>query len=143
RAGLVTANPDRVTIQKIERVVDACGERLKLFSDVLLYGAFFFRDPEYDPAAVDKRLRKPGATETLGAAAAVLKTIDPFDSKTLEDKLQTFCQAQNIKPGDLNHILRVATTGVTIGPGVFECLAILGRQETLRRIDLARKLVGG
>jgi len=48
-----------------------------------------------------------------------------------------------LKPGDLNHILRVATTGVTIGPGVFECLAILGKPETLRRIDMAQKLVAG
>src|SRR5207247_8947135 len=50
RAGLVAADQDPTTMQKIERVVAACGERLEIFSDVLLYGAFFFRDPEYDPA---------------------------------------------------------------------------------------------
>jgi len=61
--------------------------------------------------------------------------------QSLEEKLHAFCQQQNLKPGDLNHILRVATTGVTIGPGVFDCLAILGRQETLRRLDMALKLV--
>ena len=42
-----------------------------------------------------------------------------------------------MKGGDLNHALRVATTGVMIGPGVFECLAILGKDETLRRIETA------
>src|SRR5262245_36506507 len=141
RAGLVGAEPDAATKHKIERVAEACGERLKIFSDALLYGAFFFRDPEYDPAAVEKRLRKPGAAEILRDVAGILKTIEPFDAKTLETQLQAVCQAKNIKPGDLNHILRVATTGVTIGPGVFECLAILGRDETLRRIDMALKLV--
>ena len=45
-----------------------------------------------------------------------------------------------MKGGDLNHALRVATTGVMIGPGVFECLVILGKDETLRRIETALNL---
>ena len=44
------------------------------------------------------------------------------------------------KFGDLNHALRVATTGVMIGPGVFECLAILGKEATLGRIETALQL---
>jgi glutamyl-tRNA synthetase len=45
-----------------------------------------------------------------------------------------------MKAGDLNHALRVATTGVMIGPGVFECLVILGKDETVRRIETALQL---
>ncbi len=143
RAGLLPATLDDAVRNKVLRVVAACGDRLKLFSDILMYAAFFFRDPQYDPAAVDKRLRKPETADVLRDVAQMLTAAEPFEAKTLEEKLHAFCQEGNLKPGDLNHILRVAVTGVTIGPGVFECLAILGRQETLRRIDLAMKLVKG
>jgi nondiscriminating glutamyl-tRNA synthetase len=140
RAGLLGADLDESDRGKIARVAQACGDRLKIFSDILLYGAFFFRDPEYDPAAVEKRLRKPGAIDTLRSVSDILRTAEPFEARSLEDTLQTFCQERGMKPGDLNHILRVAATGVTIGPGLFDCLAILGRAETLRRIETATRL---
>ena len=47
---------------------------------------------------------------------------------------------RGLKVGDMIHALRVSTTGVMIGPGVYDCLAILGREETLRRTDLALAL---
>lgn len=141
RAGLLSARVDDETRSKVYRVVEACGERLKLFSDIVLYAGFFFRDPFYDAQAVEKRLRKPGAAETLRDVRAVLENLDSFAAKDVEDKMQAFGQERGLKPGDLNHILRVATTGVTIGPGVFDCLAILGKSETLRRIDLALNLI--
>ena len=140
RAGLLGDSVDDATRAKTEMVVEACGDRLKLFSDVLSYAAFFFRDPEYDPAAVEKRLKKPGATDILRDVREILDKAEPFEAKALEEKMQSFCQERALKPGDLNHILRVAATGVTIGPGVFECLAILGKTETLRRIDKALTL---
>ncbi len=125
---------------KIGKVVTACGDRLKIFADVLNYAAFFFRDPQYDAKAVKQRLHKEGMTETLRAFADVLKATEPFDVPTLEAKLQAFSEAKALKAGDLNHALRVATTGVMVGPGVFECLVILGKDETLRRIELALNL---
>lgn len=124
---------------KIAKVVTACGDRLKIFADVLNYAAFFFRDPHYDPKAVKQRLHKEGMVEALREFAATLKDA-AFDVPTLEAKLQAFSEAKQLKGGDLNHALRVATTGVMIGPGVFECLVILGKTETLRRIDMALQL---
>ncbi|MCI0642751.1 MAG: glutamate--tRNA ligase, partial [Gemmataceae bacterium] len=60
----------------------------------------------------------------------------------LESRLKQYCEANNLKIADLNHVLRVATTGVTIGPGVFEILAVLGKEETQRRIGTAVELIG-
>jgi nondiscriminating glutamyl-tRNA synthetase len=138
RAGLMgeTMNPDDRT--KLTQVVTACGDRIKIFSDILTYGApFFHREPIYEPKAVEKRLKKAGAADLLRAFAKVLKTIEPFDPPTLEKALQDFCAARGNKPAELVHPLRVATTGVEIGIGLFETLAILGREELLRRIELA------
>ncbi len=137
RAGLLGETVDRDVLGK---VVQACGERLKIFADVLSYAAFFFRDPQYDTKAVKQRLHKEGIADTLGEFAEVLKKVEPFDAPTLEAKLAAFSEGKPLKPGDLNHALRVATTGVMVGPGVFECLVILGRDETLRRIAMALAL---
>jgi nondiscriminating glutamyl-tRNA synthetase len=137
RAGLLGDAVDR---DKIAKVVTACGDRLKIYADVLNYGAFFFHEPKYDPKAVKQRLHKEGIAEALREFAEVLKAAEPFDVPTLEVKLHAFSEAKQIKAGDLNHALRVATTGVMIGPGVFECLVIFGKDETLRRIGMALQL---
>lgn len=138
RAGLLAETIDAATRARLRRVVEACGDRLKLFSDILLYGAPFFRkDPAYEPRAVQKRLGKPEAPGLLRDFAAVLGQTEPFEPGQLEEKLRQFCEGRGVGAGTLIHPLRVATTGTEVGPGVFDCLAILGREETLRRIDLA------
>jgi glutamyl-tRNA synthetase len=141
RAKLVPDGPlDEATRRQVEEVVRACGDRLKLFSDILLYGAFFFRDPVYDMQAVKKRVHKAGVPEPLRDFAKVLADVRPFEPAKLEEALKAFCEGRGLKVGDMIHALRVATTGVTVGPGVYECLAILGREETLRRIERALAL---
>jgi glutamyl-tRNA synthetase len=137
RAGLIGESAD---VAIVRRVVEACGERLKVFTDILQYAAFFFRDPVYDPKAVKQRLQKDGMPALLREATGVLVAAEPFDPPTLESRIKAFCEAKGAKFGDLNHALRVATTGVMVGPGVYECLAILGKDETLRRIEAALKI---
>src|SRR5262249_49383358 len=83
RGGLVAEPLDALTRTKIRQVVEACGDRLKVFADIFLYGSFFFQDPIYDPQAVQKRLKKEGAGELLQAAAETLKETTPFDHATL------------------------------------------------------------
>jgi glutamyl-tRNA synthetase len=142
RAGLLSAEVDAATRTKLTNVVEACGDRIKLFSDILLYGSPFFRkDPLYEPGAVQKRLKKAGAAELLSQFRTELAATEPFEVKLLENKLREFCESRRIGVGNLIHPLRVGTTGTEVGPGVFDCLAILGKEETLRRIDMALKLV--
>jgi nondiscriminating glutamyl-tRNA synthetase len=137
RAGLLREAMNPKDRSRLTQVVTACGDRIKIFSDILTYGSpFFHDDPAYDPKSVERRLKKAGAADLLGAFAEVLKTIEPFDPPTLEKALQDFCSARGSKPAELVHPLRVATTGVEVGIGLFETLAILGREEVLRRIEL-------
>ncbi|MBI3410406.1 MAG: glutamate--tRNA ligase [Planctomycetes bacterium] len=138
RAGLVGDTIDEATRSKIRQVVDACGDRLKIYTDVLQYGAFFFRDPVYDPQAVQKRLKKEGAPQLLRDMEGLLQGADPFTATQLESRIKDFCEKNGVKLGDVNHVLRVATTGVMIGPGVFESLAILGKEEVLTRVKTAK-----
>lgn len=140
RAGLIGDAVDGALRAKIRQVIAACSERLKVFSDILQYGAFFFRDPVYDPQAVKKRLHKEGAKDLLRELAVLLDGIEPYRADVLEQAIKGFCETKGIKLGDVNHVLRVATTGVMIGPGVFECLAILGKPEVKKRIARAMSL---
>jgi glutamyl-tRNA synthetase len=137
RAGLVAEPLDEATRRKIRRVVEACGDRLKLFSDILPYGSPFFRtDPDYDPKAVQKRLGKEGVAGLLRDFRPVLEQVEPWAPPPLEGALRQFCDGRGVNAALLIHALRVSTTGTEVGPSVFDCLDILGRAETLRRIDL-------
>src|SRR5262249_7993685 len=71
RAGLIGPCVDADLRNKIAKVVTACGDRLKIYADVLNYGSFFFRDPQYDMSAVKKRLHKEGMPELLREFAPV------------------------------------------------------------------------
>ena len=140
KAGVVGQEIDATTRAKVKQVIEACGDRLKLFSDVLAYGVFFFKKPEYDMAALTKRVKKEGVPALLKEFAEQMKTLPSFDKAALEQSLHEFCERKGLKLADMNHALRVATTGVPVGPGLFDCLAILGRDEVLQRIDEALKL---
>ena len=97
----------------------------------------FFRPPEYDQAAFNKRVKKEGVPALLREFTEELRTLEPFDRATIEQRLHAFCEQQGIKLADMNHALRVASTGVPVGPGLFDCLAILGREEVLKRVEAA------
>jgi glutamyl-tRNA synthetase len=142
KAKLVTEPLDGAARDRLERVVEAMGDRLKLFSDILLYAPPFLKaDPDYDADAIDGVLRKPGVADQLRAVAVALSAVEPFDAAATETALIDFANARGIKPGPLNQPIRVAVTGVSRGPGVFETLAIFGKSEVLRRINLALQKV--
>ncbi len=140
KAKLIADPPEPAALDRLKQVVQACGDRIKLFSDILTYGAFFFtQDPAYDLAALKKRVHKEGVPAMLAELIELLKVWQPFDKATLEQELHAFCQERNLKAADVNHALRVSVTGVPVGPGLFDCLVILGREETIRRIQLAMR----
>src|SRR5262249_17507546 len=115
---------------------------LKLFSDILSLAAPFLRpEPVYDPKAVEKGLRKAGAMDLLREFRSVLEAAELFEPTALEKELKMFCEQRGVGVGKLVQPLRVATTGVDGGFGLYEGLAILGRDEALRRIDFALRLV--
>jgi glutamyl-tRNA synthetase len=140
KMGCLGETVDPVLRTKIGRVIEICGDRLKVFSDILEYGTFFFREPQYDMAAVEKRLFKEGIPEIIGEFKEVLRTTTPFQAASVEVAAKQFCETKGIKIGDLNHALRVAVTGVMIGPGMFDILDVLGRDETLRRLEKSLSL---
>ncbi len=67
----------------------------------------------------------------------MLAGVTDFEVGSLEEAMKKFIEEQNIKIGDIVHTLRVAVTGKSVGPGVYDCLALLGKEACLARIDRA------
>lgn len=119
-------------------IVAAAGDRIKIAGDIVQFEDFYVQDDAfaYDPAAWEKRLAGPErASELLAAYRESLVSVDPFDEKHLEQAMRDFVEAQGIKLGEIIHAVRVAVTGKAVGFGMFETLAILGRDRTLARVD--------
>ena len=138
KAQLVADPPPTEAVATVRKVIEASGDRLKVAGDILGYADFFLVDePPMDEAAVKQRLAKPGAGDLLRAYAQVVEAAEPFEPATLEAALKQVVEAAGVKAGDLVHAVRVAVTGKTVGPGLYDCLAILGRQRSLARIARA------
>jgi glutamyl-tRNA synthetase len=139
RAGLVPSDTDGTVRSKLVPIVDAAGDRIKVAGDILDYAGFFLPDAglTYDEKALAKELGKPGAVDLLTKFAGELAGAEPFDAARLETLVQSFVAAQGVKVGQLIHALRIAVTGKAVGFGLYDTLAILGRQSCLARIEIA------
>jgi len=122
----------------VARVLAILGERFRVPGDVLAYGDFFFRDEiEYEPGAVQRYLEPAGAVEILRAVRQKLADAPAFDLGAIEAAVRGAADALGVKSGAVIHPLRVALTGKTVGPGLFELIGVLGRDRTLARLDRA------
>jgi len=144
RAGLISEPPTLDDLTRLDRVILALQDRLKVFSDILKLGRFFFEPIErftIDPEAGKKRLRKEFTATLLEALDDLLATTEPFDEATLEKAVHDLSEARGLKIGDVVNTLRVAVTGQGIGPGLYDCLTILGREGCRQRLAKARQWV--
>ena len=139
RAGILVGEPTAAQMERLGRVVGAAGDRIKVAGDILNYSEFFQGDEvfAYDDKAFDKRLRADGAADRLGRFRIQLEAVDPFDAPTLDGLMHTFVDSEAIPMGQIIHAVRVAVTGKAVGFGLFDGLAILGREACVARIDRA------
>jgi len=123
-------------------VLDLFRPRAKRLGDFVDQGRFFFTDQiEYDPAALDRHLRAAGMDEHLAALGAAFARLESFDAASIEVALRALADARGVKAGSLIHAVRVSVTGKTVSPGLFDVLALLGRERVGARIVEARRLV--
>jgi glutamyl-tRNA synthetase len=118
------------------RLVELLRPRVKRLSDFLEQGRPLLASAvEYQPEAIEKHFYAPDAAGHLAALVPVLEALSPFDEPHVEAAVRGTAAERGIKAGSLIHAVRVALTGRTASPGLFEIMVLLGRQETLARLN--------
>jgi glutamyl-tRNA synthetase len=118
---------------------DACEivqEKAQTVSEVWPLVAFLFVEPEPDERAWSK-VMKPSVAEPLAAGSVALRELQEWSTEGLEEALRGLMERESISARKLLQPIRVAITGTSISPGIFESLAALGRERSLQRIDSA------
>lgn len=129
-------------LRRLEAMAVACRERLVKLGEIVALTDFFFKDVDYDPAAVEKILKKEGAAAVLEAVEGKVALIDDWTHDSLDVKLRALADELGQKPGKVFQPIRVAVSGRTVSPPLFESLEILGKATTLARLKAARALAG-
>jgi glutamyl-tRNA synthetase len=112
-------------------------EKIQTLADFWPLVSFLFDGPVDDPKAFEKIIRRDGGVEALAAARDALAQAEPFDAPQVETALRGVVERLDTKPGKVFQPVRVAIAGQTVSPGIFESVALLGKDETLARIDSA------
>ncbi len=116
-------------------VLELLKPRAKRLHDFASQGRFFFTESiEYDAAAVEKYLGVAGMAEHLAALNAAFAELPTFDPASTEAALRSTADARGVKAASLIHAVRVATTGKSVSPGLFDVLALLGRHGVSARL---------
>jgi glutamyl-tRNA synthetase len=120
---------------RLEQAAAAVGSKISTLAEFSDLVGFAFHAVEIDERAWDKVMNKDGVADTLGRARAALAEAERFDEQGIEGALRAVVEDLGVKPGVVFQPVRVAITGKTVSAGVFESLALLGREEALARID--------
>ncbi|MDQ3624604.1 MAG: glutamate--tRNA ligase [Verrucomicrobiota bacterium] len=123
------------TDTQLATVLSLVKEKVKFLGELPQWvNCFFTEDFDYDPEAVEKVLRKPGALDRLSQLAGVYASIDLWDAPALEARLKELAATQNCKPAEFIHPARVAVSGRAIGASLYHMLEVLGKERVLARI---------
>ena len=120
----------------LERAAEISQEKIHTLADFWPLAGPLLERPVDDPKARERWLDEKGRA-LLANARGALETVDPFEEAGIERALGDLIEREGAKPREVYQPLRVAITGTTISPGMFESLALLGRDAALRRIDAA------
>jgi glutamyl-tRNA synthetase len=112
-------------------------DKLQTLADFWPLVGFIYDGPSDDPAARERWLDAPGKAILADLREALAAVPEPFSVANVEIALAAVLERRGLKPSAVYQPLRVALAGRAVSPGIFETVALLGRQETLARIDRA------
>ena len=118
-------------------IISLLKERVKFPHEFISVGQYFFKDPqEYDAKGVKKYWRE-GSSELLKEFASRIKQLPQFDKLHLENVVREIAEERKIGAGKIIHPTRLAVSGSSVGPGLFELLEILSKETVMRRLQRA------
>lgn len=124
---------------RLQKIIPLIRERLVTLDDCLPFGGFFFRE---DVTPNPAELVGKGLTPIESAAVArrclqILEGLPALDAETTEPPLRALVEELGLSAGQVFGILRVAVTGQTVSPPLFESMAVIGKEKVLERVRKA------
>lgn len=136
-AGLVDAAWLEANADYFAKLIDTVRVRVKTLQEVVDASTYFFQDIEaYDEKGVAKHF-KPEAVELLEKCKAALAADDVFDLASTEAIYNKIAEENGLALGKVIHPTRLALTGRTVSPGMFDVMVLLGKEKTLARLEAA------
>lgn len=130
QAGIVIEDDEKFKI-----IIDLVKERCVLLSDFVQHAGFFFRAPaEHDLSAIQAKWT-PEKKDFFQHFCLRLSNLEEWTVQHIETSFKEFAEARSIKPGELQLPMRIMLVGGKFGPAVFEIASLIGKEETVHRIE--------
>ena len=130
-------NENKFSEEILIKICSLIKERLNFVKDVWEQVYFFFEAPkEYDQSVIQKRW-KDNTSNELKALLPILQGMENFSLEECESKVKEWITNNEINPGNMFNVLRLCLVGAGKGPGVFDIMAIIGKDESICRIESA------
>ncbi len=128
--------------ERLLKFVSLLKERCKTLKEFAEKGKYFFAfDYQYEEKATKKHFSSPEAADRLRAYVDRLSGLDSFEKAQIEQALRSLADEMGIKPSVLIHPVRLAATGTSAGPPLFDLLELLGKEEVVKRIQKAVEFI--
>lgn len=120
------------------KVVEIVRTRVKTLAEVADASDYFFSDDfTYEEKGLRKHFSKPGVENLLEAAGRRIEQLESYEPQVLEEAYRDLGTELGVSAGEIIHPTRLALSGRTMGPGLFELMAVLGKVKTLQRLNRA------
>ena len=129
-------SPLAASRERVAEVAPVVQDKLRTLAQFEGFAGFLFGPVVYDDEAVGRVLDDPDAPRALESATEALRRVVEWDAGSIEEVLRGACEETGLKPRVLFGPVRVAISGRTVAPGLFESLVLLGREESLDRIAM-------
>jgi glutamyl-tRNA synthetase len=122
----------------LNRMTEICQEKIRTLNEIVDYTDFFFSEPtEYEEKGVRKQWKKEGAEGKMREILTAIQSVEPWSHEALHDAIDALAQQHEVGLGQYIHPTRLALTGKSVGPGLFELADLLGRETCVARIEKA------
>ena len=127
--------PDEVGIQRLKKGLHDLKERAQTLVELAQAGLFYVRRRPLPINEAANKVLDPAARALLGKIRSILAGLSEFRNDTIETSLKEFSIQKGLKLGKIAMPLRAALTGMTKSPSIFHVAEILGKEETMARLD--------
>lgn len=130
---------DEAYVQKVAALMQ---ERITFVEELVTFCRFFYEDPTtYEEQGIQKRWKENSA-KLVRAYADQLEQLDGLTAEQAEQTLRALAEAQGVKAAEIIHPTRLAISGLSFGPSLFEMMEVIGKEACVRRLRRAAEVLG-